>query len=266
MLQQTQVERVLPIYERFLDRWSTFEALALAEPGDVVRAWRGLGYNSRAIRLRELAATVVREHGGTLPRERDALLRLPGIGPYTASAIRAFAFDCDDVAPDTNVRRIVHRVELGVEHPERASPLELDRRAAHFVPPGHGHDANSALMDLGSSICTARAPRCLICPLATLCAAAPIDAASLASRARDAARPRAPQNRIRFEDSRRFLRGRIVDRLRDLEAGEVLSVADLRSALAGSVPDHRLDEIPAIVERLVADGLLSGAGNGLRLA
>jgi len=105
MLQQTQVERVLPLFEAFVAAFPDLASLAAAQAADVVRLWRGLGYNSRAVRLHALARAVVERHGGALPSDRDALLALPGIGPYTASAVRAFAFELDDVALDTNIRR-----------------------------------------------------------------------------------------------------------------------------------------------------------------
>jgi A/G-specific adenine glycosylase len=164
MLQQTQVDRVLPLYQAFLERFPTLAALAASDAGDVMRAWRGLGYNSRAQRLRKLAQAVVTQHAGKLPRERYALLELPGVGPYTASAVRAFAFDESDAALDTNIRRVVHRLHFGLELPPRTSERELDTVATASIPAGRGHDWNSAMMDLGATICTARAPKCLLCP------------------------------------------------------------------------------------------------------
>src|SRR5262249_2289312 len=110
MLQQTQVDRVVPIFARFLALFPTIDALAAAPPGEVIRAWRGLGYNSRAVRLQAVARVVCARHAGELPRDLSELLALPGIGPYTACAIRAFAYDEDEVALDTNVRRVAARV------------------------------------------------------------------------------------------------------------------------------------------------------------
>jgi A/G-specific adenine glycosylase len=230
----------------------------------VLRLWRGLGYNSRAVRLHALAQTVVREHGGVLPSDREALLALPGIGPYTASALRAFAFELDDVALDTNIRRIVHRTALGVEHPPLAGERELDTLARASVPPGSAHDWNSAMMDVGATLCTARAPKCLLCPLRASCAAAPVDAADLASRAARHAK-RSPQEAIPFERTTRYLRGRIVDRLRDLPAGETMDVDALVASLATIVPADRLAEIPTIASALERDGLLVIAEGTLRL-
>src|SRR5438094_272211 len=152
MLQQTQVSRVLPRYEAWLARWPTAVALAAAEPADVIRAWDGLGYNRRAIRLHRCAA-IVAERGG-FPREPSELRQLPGVGAYTAAAIACFAFGAQVAAPDTNARRVLGRA-FGDPH---ALP-----------PPGRAYEWNQALFDLGSSVCIARRPRCQVCPLAAGC-------------------------------------------------------------------------------------------------
>ncbi len=265
MLQQTQVERVIPPFERFVAAWPTLRALAAASRADVVRAWRGLGYNSRAVRLHALAQAVCARGGTELPREEAALRALPGIGPYTARAIRAFAFDCDEAAVDTNVRRVVHRLCFGLEWPPLASGRELERAAQAAVAPGRGHDWNGALMDLGATICTARAPRCPACPLRQRCAAAPVDGATLAERARRHARRRSPGERVPFERTRRYARGRLVDRLRALGAGEGISLLALDREipeLAGRAPG----EFRGIVDGLVRDGLVVRCGEDVRLA
>jgi A/G-specific adenine glycosylase len=261
MLQQTQVERVLPLYTAFLERFPTLAALAESDAGDVMRAWRGLGYNSRAQRLRLLAQTVVTEHGGEFPRERDALLALPGIGPYTAAAVRAFAFDQSDVALDTNVRRVVGRLKFGSEFPLHATDRTIGTAAAAMIPPGRGHDWNSAVMDLGATTCTARAPKCLLCPLATHCAAGGGDPGLFAS----AVVRRAPAVAVPFIQTKRFLRGRIVDRLRDVPARDVVALEELQRDLAEVVPRDRLAEIPGLVETLVAEGIVAREGGGVRL-
>ena len=264
MLQQTQVDRVVPIYAEFLTAFPDIAALAAAPAGDVVRRWRGLGYNSRAVRLHALARTVVRDFGGAVPSDRAALLALPGIGPYTASALRAFAYELDDVALDTNLRRIVHRVELGLEYPPLAADRALDALARANLPPGNAHDWNSALMDIGATLCTARAPKCLLCPLREACAAAPVDAADLAARARRGAK-RSPQEALPFERTARFLRGRIVDRLRDVPAGATLDLGELVASLAAVVPADRLPEIAGVADALERDGIVEHRGAGFCL-
>jgi len=265
MLQQTQVGRVIPLYEAFLARFPTFAALAAADAGDVVRAWRGLGYNSRAVRLHALARVVVEHHGGELPRDTVALRALPGIGAYTAAALRAFAFELDDAAVDVNLRRVIHRVTFGLEHPPLADDRALDTLAIAAVPRGAAHDWNSAMMDLGATICTARAARCLVCPLREACAAAPVHPAVLAERARAHAPRKPPQNAVPFERTTRFLRGRIIDRLRDVPARESLAVDALQRDLSQSVPADRLHEIPSVVDALVRDGIVICSANFVRL-
>jgi A/G-specific adenine glycosylase len=257
MLQQTQVDRVVPIFERFVARWPSFEALAATSQADVIRAWQGLGYNSRAVRLHALARAVCERLGGTLPRDEAALRELPGIGPYTARAIAAFAFNADVVAVDTNVRRIVHRTQFGIEWPPRASAAELDAAAAALVPHGNGYAFNSALMDLGASLCSARAPKCLVCPLRSSCAAAPIDAAGLAALAARHGRPRGPQESLPFERTTRYVRGRVVDRLRALPAGERISLLDLHAELAPALLHHDREALERIVSGLVRDKVVT---------
>ena len=266
MLQQTQVERVIPLYEAFLARFPSFEALAAADAGDAVRAWRGLGYNSRAVRLHALARAVVERHGGRLPDDTAALRALPGIGAYTASAVRAFAFELDDAAVDVNLRRVIHRVAFGLEHPRRADDRDLDTLAIAAVPRGAAHDWNSAMMDLGATICTARSAKCLVCPLRETCAAAPVDSAQLAMRAREHAPRKPPQSAIPFERTTRFLRGRIIDRLRDVPARDSLAVDALQRDLADIVPSDRLHEIPSVVDALVRDGIVTRVAACVRLS
>ena len=266
MLQQTQVDRVVPMFERFVATWPSFEALAAASRADVVRAWRGLGYNSRAIRLHALARAVVEEHGGALPTDEAALRSLPGIGPYTARAIAAFAFDADVVAIDTNVRRIVHRTQLGLEWPPLANARELDAVAARLVPRGAGYAFNSALMDLGSSICTARAPKCLLCPVRHACAAAPIDASALAARAAAFAPSRSPQERLRFVETTRYVRGRIVDRLRALGPAEKISLLALRGELEPLIGSCDAETFARIVGTLARDGTIAAQDGYAKLA
>jgi len=265
MLQQTQVERVVPLFAAFVARFDGFAALADASTADVLRAWKGLGYNSRALRLQALARAVAARPDGTLPCETDALRALPGVGPYTVRAIRAFAFDVDEIAFDVNVRRITHRVLYGVEVPARAGERELDARAQALLPPGRGFAWNSALMDLGASLCSARTPKCLICPLAPVCAAAPIDPALLAHAVRAHAKPRSPQERIPFARTTRYVRGRIVDRLRALACDASLQEATLIAEIAVLAPSHPPATIAAILARLAADGLVERTPDGLRL-
>jgi A/G-specific adenine glycosylase len=187
------------------------------------------------------------------------------VGAYTVSAIRAFGFNLDDVPLDTNVRRIVHRMFFGVEHPPAADRAQLDARAREIAPAGMAHDWNSALMDLGAAICTARAPRCAICPLRRECVAAPIETADLAARRVSHAPRKSPQAAIRFERSTRFARGRIVDRLRALPPGEAISLLDLHRDLTPALPERSVEDLGTIVSALQRDGLISVRGERLAL-
>jgi A/G-specific adenine glycosylase len=266
MLQQTQVDRVVPKFETFVARFPDLAALARASAADVLREWKGLGYNSRAVRLKRAAEAACERFGGAMPRETQALRSLPGIGPYTAAAIRAFAFDIDDAPADTNVRRIVHRLFFGIEFPPKAAPRELDERALALVPPGAAHDWSSAMMDLGATLCTARAPKCTLCPLASRCAAAPLEAAALDAARAANAKPRSPQAALRFEETKRYARGRIVDRLRELPPGEAISLLDLHRAVEPLLPGRPVEEVEALVGALERDGLVARRGERIALA
>lgn len=173
MLQQTQVDRVVPLYLAFLKRFPSWKALAAAPQADVVRAWKGLGYNMRALRLRKLAEDVVRHFGGKLPSDEASLLALHGIGPYTARALRVFAFRRKALAPDTNLRRVLTRVFKG----PKADPKAFDARAwsrwEATLPEQLSYDVNQGLMDLGAGVCKAGRPRCEACPIKRLCASYP---------------------------------------------------------------------------------------------
>ena len=172
MLQQTQVSRVIPKYREWLRRYPSLEALAAASAGEVHEAWYPLGYNVRPLRLRTIARTVVRRHRGRLPRSREGLLALDGIGAYTAGAVLSFAFGQDAAILDTNVRRVLRRVWVGEDGHVRDRALwDLAER---LLPRGRAYDFNQALMDLGATVCTARRPRCGVCPLARLCASYPL--------------------------------------------------------------------------------------------
>ncbi|MEZ4522025.1 MAG: A/G-specific adenine glycosylase [Thermomicrobiales bacterium] len=175
MLQQTQVDRVIPKYEAFLERFPTLEALADAPASEVIRAWAGLGYNRRALNLQRAARTVVEEFGGEMPRTVEELRSLPGIGPYTAGAIACFAFEQDVGFLDTNIRRVLHRVVLGPEIPQlTVKPREMAQLATISVPSGEGYAWNQALIELGALVCRARVAECNVCPLASWCVASPV--------------------------------------------------------------------------------------------
>lgn len=261
MLQQTQVDRVLPAFEAFVARFESFAELAAASAADVIRQWKGLGYNSRAVRLQELARAVVAR--GDVPCDIAALRALPGVGAYTAAAIAAFAFDVDAAACDTNVRRVVHRLAFGIEFPAKASNVELEALADKLVPSGEAHDWNSAMMDLGATVCTARAPKCLLCPLRTVCVAAPVDAVALEAARKVGAGRRKPA--VKFEKTARYARGRIVDRLRELPAHRTISLLDLYTDLENVLGDRTVSDVVTLVEALARDGVVEVEAQSIRL-
>jgi A/G-specific adenine glycosylase len=172
ILQQTRVETAGPYFERFMARFPDVHALAGADLQEVLKAWENLGYYSRARNLHRAAQAVIRDHGGRLPEDREALLALPGIGPYTAGAILSLAFGRPEAAVDGNVRRVLCRLEDIRDPLERAATLEaVEARASALVPAERPGAFNQALMDLGSGICTPKGPRCLLCPLLKECEA-----------------------------------------------------------------------------------------------
>ena len=219
ILQQTQVSRGGPAWEAFVARFPTVQALAEASPADVLRAWRGLGYNRRAINLQRTARIVVNELAGRFPRDVAALERLPGVGPYTARAVASIAFGLPVGAVDTNVRRVLGRVAAGDSASIRARDLQaLGDALASVDRPG---DWTHALMDLGSTLCTPRRPRCVACPVRSMCRYALAAARTADTRATSEAEPGLPgsarERATPFPSSRRWLRGRILDRLRDAD-------------------------------------------------
>ena len=174
MLQQTQVDRVLPKYHEWLDKYPSLEALAEAAETDVARTWYPLGYNIRPKRLQAIAREAVANYGGKLPSDEATLLSFKGIGAYTAGAIRSFAFRERAAILDTNVARVLFRVFIGKGVPKaHATKKTLWRISAALVPQRRAFDFNQALMDFGATLCTARKPKCLICPMTSQCAAYP---------------------------------------------------------------------------------------------
>ena len=170
MLQQTTVASVGDYFHRFVKRWPTVEALADAPLDQVLSAWAGLGYYARARNLHACARTVAAEHGGRFPDDEAPLRALPGVGPYTAAAIRAIAFDQPASAVDGNVERVIARL-YAIETPLPDAKPEIQARAGKLVPERRAGDYAQAMMDLGATVCTPKSPRCVICPLMEGCRA-----------------------------------------------------------------------------------------------
>ena len=246
MLQQTQVSRVVALFATFMRRFPTVADLAAATPGEVVAAWRGLGYNRRALSLHRAARQVADRHGGVIPSDLAALEALPGVGAYTARAVRAFAFGTDDAPVDVNVSRVLARAMTGA--PVKGTAQRDTARAA--VPAGRGRDWSAALMDLGATVCTARTPRCGDCPLRPHCAWATAGGDDPATPGR---RP-TPQT---FVGSDRYHRGRLLDALRDAPVHE--------HAIAAAAATHSPVTAARIAAVLVAEGLAEWDHATLRL-
>ena len=251
MLQQTQVARVVPKYETFLERFSDPATCAAAPLSDVITAWAGLGYNRRAVNLHRAAVAVVAEHGGRLPDDLDGLLRLPGVGPYTARAVLAFAFERDVGVVDTNAARVLAR-QAG----RRLSAREVQAAADAWVVPGRGWAWNQAVLDLGAIVCTARTPACERCPVSHTCTWAAAGWPD-PDPARGSAGVSGGQST--FAGSDRQGRGRLVDALRQ---GPVVA-DDLARVMGWPADPDRADRVAAT---LVADGLAERTASGdLRL-
>ena len=250
MLQQTQVDRVIPYWREWLERWPTVHQLASAPVADVIRAWKGLGYNRRAVNLQRAAQAVV-DRGGEFPQTVEGLRALPGIGPYTAGAIACFAFEQDVPFIDTNMRRVLHRIFVGVDIPKPTiTDKEVLSIAADVIPAGEGWTWNQAIMEFGAIQCTARKPLCLTCPVQEECRAFPEIQAALISQARS------PKGKaIPFEQTNRYFRGRILDHLRAHE-GEGIPLAHIGPDVK---PDFASSDYPWLLELVTAlerDGLL----------
>jgi A/G-specific adenine glycosylase len=249
MLQQTPVTRVLPVYSEWIRHWPSPADLAVQPAGEAVRAWGRLGYPRRALRLHAAAVVLVREHGGAVPAEVDALLALPGVGEYTARAVAAFAYGRRHPVIDTNVRRVLSRAVRGVD--EHGPATATDRaELAELLPsePGPAAAFSAALMELGALICTVAAPRCGDCPLADRCRWL------LAGRPPGPRRPPAQA----WHGTDRQVRGAIMAVLRG--APSPLPERDLASDL------HDPAQWRRCLESLLADGLaVRGAGDLIAL-
>lgn len=242
MLQQTQAPRVAEALPAFLGRFPDVRALARATPADVIRAWQGLGYNRRAVRLHQAARAIVERHDGRVPDDPKELLDLPGVGPYTAAAVASIAYGIPVAAIDTNVRRVVARLALGGE-PGELAKRDIEHAADAWVAREDPGAWNQAVMDLGRFVCRS-VPRCEACPLERSCRYV----------GGDRARAVASRGGERFEGSRRQLRGRIVSELRSAPSVDVTDLARELGRPEG--------EMRAVVDGLERDGLVETLGRG----
>jgi A/G-specific adenine glycosylase len=247
MLQQTQVARVIPKFEAFVGRFPTVSACAEATPADVVRLWAGLGYNRRALNLHASAVACVERHGGAIPSSYNELVALPGVGPYTARAVLAFAREEDVAVLDTNVARVVARHGGG-----RLGKQEAQDAADALVPAGHGWAWNQAMLDLGATVCTKRLARCHECPLVDTCAWH-----RSGNQRPDPAEGSAGTSgrQSTFVGSDRQGRGRLVDALR----ARTVAVDELARTMGW--PDEP-ERATRVAQTLVADGFVAVGADG----
>ena len=273
MLQQTQVERVLPKYHQFLAAFPTLVDLAAAPTSDVITVWATLGYNSRAVRLQSIARQVLAEFGGQIPATITELVRLKGIGRYTAGAIACFAYHQQVATVDTNIYRALHRIFLGLEYPEpRISTGQMFTFAEQVLPSGEAFNWNQALMDLGATICTSANPQCACCPLQEQCQAyrdmsqySLFPGGTALRQLRKVAEPKTSYEPKPFTSTSRYFRGRIIDHLRSLTANQRITLADLGPILK---PDYSAADsawLHKLVQGLAKDGLLDAQEDGIRL-
>lgn len=243
MLQQTQVARVIERWRAFLTAFPDPAACAAAPRSAVLRAWAGLGYNGRAVRLHQAARAMCEHHGGAVPADLAALRALPGVGPYTARAVLAFAFGCPVGVVDTNAARVLARFVAN----RPLSPSDAQRLADGLVDPTHPGAFNQTVLDLGATFCTSR-PRCASCPARRSCAWRRSDAPDPAARATSPPPP--------FIGSTRQRRGQLIERLRQGSVSE----SHARRVLGGDAQSQ------SRLHRLERDGLVERHGGRVHLA
>jgi A/G-specific adenine glycosylase len=243
MLQQTQASRVIEAFPVFMDRFPDVRALAESSRGDVLRAWGGLGYPRRAAALHEAARRIVRDHDGSVPSDVAALLALPGIGPYTAAAVTSIAYGAPVAAIDTNVRKVMARLELGAE-PDEVAPAGVVEAASDWLAREAPGDWNQAVMNLGRQVCRST-PRCDACPLARACV----------FRADGRIGRRSGRGQPAFAGSMRQARGGVLRELRGRERAATIGTI----AAALDLPVTRVD---LAVDALERDGLVRRTDSG----
>ena len=258
MLQQTQVDRVIPKYRQFLEQFSSIKKLAEAKTSAVITAWAGLGYNRRALFLQRTAQAVVQNHIGKFPQDILSLKKLPGVGDYTARAIQSFAFQVPVPMMDTNHRRFYRRVFFGMKDKNDAELLHV---AEQIIPKHSAYDWNQALMDFGSLICTTRRPKCDICPIQKFCQAYPVimktkKHKNIKTPARMDTKAHIKNRIIPFIETDRYFRGRLVDWLRE---GASITV----QKFATKYPELSKERLLKIVQQLEKDGLIVIRGSDI---
>jgi A/G-specific adenine glycosylase len=253
MLQQTQVSRVQEKLPLFLKKFPTMKKLARASTSDVIRAWQGMGYNNRAVRLNRMAKAIIDTHRGILPDNTDTLQELPGIGPYTAHAVACFAFHKRVPVVDVNIQRVLSRVLWKMRDvSETRSEKEIWRAAANILP-RNAYEWNQALMDLGAVICTARRPLCDLCPVKTVCKSKHLSGIMVSNAADDKKQKPEPSH---DGIPQRLWRGKIVQTLRTMSDHEAISLQTLGPAIKQSFKQHETKWLTGVIQQLERDGIV----------
>ena len=275
MLQQTQVERVLPKYFQFLAAFPTLSDLASAPTADVISTWVPLGYNRRAVNLQAIARQIMADYNGRIPDSIEELLKLKGIGRYTAGAIACFAYRKQVATVDTNIRRVLYRIFIGLEEPEaRIHDAQMLSLAEHVLPPDEAYNWNQALMDLGATICTSGNPQCSHCPLQGVCRAydemsqhSLFPSGSVVRHLRKVAEKKTPYATTAqpFTSTSRYFRGRIIALLRSLPPSARMSLASVGASIKPDFSEEELPWLQKLIDGLAKDGLLDSTEDGVRL-
>lgn len=255
MLQQTQASRVLDKYPEFLKRFPSLRSLATATQRDVVIAWKGMGYNNRAVRLHRLARIVLSKNGERIPADYDSLIALPGIGRYTANAILSSAFGQRCAIVDVNVQRVLSRMFWKMDSPrEMRAAREIWQIAERLLPRDNVYDWNQALMDFGATVCTARNPNCNKCPVAQACTSK-----KFMGRTTD---PKRKSEKKIDGIPTRLHRGKIIQQLRNLNSGRSIRADVLGKRILRNFSQRNEKVFVALLLGLEKDGLIRLRGNG----
>jgi A/G-specific adenine glycosylase len=259
MLQQTQVQRVQLKLREFIKQFPTIRKLAHAPVADVIRVWRGMGYNRRAVHLQKLASIVVKEYDGKIPSDPESLRLLPGIGKYTAYAVACFAFGHRVPVVEVNVRRVLSRYFWKMNDVSSVKPENEIWKIAEEILPRNASDWNQGLMDLGATICTRAKTRCESCPLKTRCSSKHLE---MQARTNKGTRSEKSSEPMYDGIPIRLWRGKIVEVLRDVPAERSLGLRQIGTKVKKNFHVAELSWLTKIINRLIEDGILERIGTG----
>jgi A/G-specific adenine glycosylase len=263
MLQQTQVDRVIPKFLAWMEQFPDVQTLAAARTADIIASWQGLGYNRRALYLQRIARAVVREHDGEFPRTVEGLRSLPGIGPYTAGAIMSFAFKQSEPIVDTNVQRVIGRIFIGYKKLLTATPESLWELARTLIPKNSkAYFFNQGLMDFGSLVCTARKPDCEHCPMQSICKSYP---SILQAKPEELRVKKVANERQYFGQPQRIWRGKILRYLHTPAAANGATLNAIGKAIQSDFDATRLPWLTEVVTALESEGFVRRANRKVYL-